>query len=149
MRQFENCQWFNLLISKWWPTVVPSLSHSLGKFLEKTLNDPNIKPSYINKFEFPKVNLGTSAPYFDNIIGIQLDKHETYFKCNCDVMYMPMTEVEMVTRIKNLSAISIKCQGFKIQGRLAVTLEYINGYPYIDYVEFHFLQRPKLKNHFP
>jgi Ca2+-dependent lipid-binding protein len=146
----ESCEWFNLMVEKFWPTLSIMLNGAIKRWLEANL--VYARPSSIDKFDVTSVSVGPVPPLFSHMRGIRVDRENCLWVAEFDVLWHPDAEVGLTAHLATLPGessnglfkVPVKLKDMSCDGRMQLSLRFIPDYPYLDVVQVAFKTRPQI-----
>lgn len=148
----ESCEWFNLMLEKFWPTLSIMLNNSIKIWLENNLT--YARPSSIDKFEVASVAVGPVPPLLSHVRGLRVDREQCVWVAEFDALWHPDAEVMLYAHLGGLSLpgesagglfkVPIRLKDMGLEGRMQLSLRFIPTYPYLDVVQVAFKTRPQI-----
>lgn len=146
----ESCEWFNLMLEKFWPTLSIMLNSSIKRWLDTNL--AHARPSSVDKFDVNSVSVGPYPPLVSHMRGIRVDREQNLWVAEFDALWHPDAEVGLTAHLASLPGESsnglfklpVKLKDLSCDGRMQVSLRFIPAYPYLDIVQVAFKTRPQI-----
>lgn len=147
----ESCEWFNLMLEKFWPTLSVMLNSSIKRWLDANLN--YARPGKIDKFEVISVSVGPAPPLASHMRGIRVEREQALWVAEFDVLWHPDAEVVLTAHFASFSGessnglfkVPVKLKDMSCEGRMQLSFRFIKEYPYLDIIQVAFKTRPQIE----